>query len=96
MVRDESDPAPAPSTPPAGLKVSGAVTRVLTWDAVEGATSYDVRYSARNYAFNDPNKWDPWVLCEGIAGTTHRLLRWAERSGGSPFVRTTTRARRLV
>ena len=50
------------------------MTRVLTWDAVEGATSYDVRYSARNYAFNDPNKWDPWVLCEGIAGTTHRLL----------------------
>ena len=41
---------------------------MLTWDAVEGAMSYDVRYSARNYAFNDPNKWDPWVAVRGDSG----------------------------
>lgn len=75
-LRDETDPAPAPGTPPAptGLKVRGDVTRVLTWEPVDGATSYDVRFSRRSYGFRDPNKWDPWVVRqEATTGTEYRL-----------------------
>lgn len=77
ILRDETDPTPAPGTPPepTGLEVSGDVTRVLTWDSVEGAVAYDVRYSMRDYAFADPNKWDPWVTVEeATSGTTYRLM----------------------
>ena len=49
------------------------MTRVLTWNAVADVTSYDVRFSLRNYAFNDPNEWDPWKLREGIRGTDYAL-----------------------
>ena len=74
-LRDETDPLPAPGTPPepTGLHVTGAVTRVLTWTAVAGATSYDVRFSRRSYGFGDPNKWEPWKLRDGITKPEYRL-----------------------
>lgn len=76
FLRNETDPLPAPGAPlaPTGLKVEGSVTRVLTWEPVERATSYDVRYSRRNYAWNDPNEWDPWIVVhEASTGSGYRL-----------------------